>query len=161
MSSIIEDCAHLPRLTVRGGDVVIEQGQRFGKVVVLVDGGVVVERDGTPVARIDAAGSIFGEMSSLLARPATATVRTTSDSTFLVAEDGEAFLSERPDVVIKVARTLAIRLDNLTGYLADVKRQFGDQTDHLGMLDDVINTLIHQETPPVRPGSARMPEIDY
>jgi CRP/FNR family transcriptional regulator, cyclic AMP receptor protein len=161
MSDIIDGCAHLPRIVVPAGNVVIEQGRPFGTVLVLVEGGVVVERDGLPIARVDQPGSIFGEMSSLLGRPATATVRTTIDSTFLVAEDGEQFLLERPDIVITVARTLAIRLDNLTGYLADVKRQFGDQANHLGMLDDVMQTLIHNKAPAVQPGSARMPELDY
>ncbi len=161
MSDIIDGCAHLPRIIVPAGNVVIEQGQPYGMVLVLVAGGVVVERDGLSIARVDQPGSIFGEMSSLLGRPATATVRTTIDSTFLVAEDGEQFLLDRPDIVITVARTLAIRLDNLTGYLADVKRQFGDQANHLGMLDDVMQTLIHNETPAVQPGSARMPELDY
>ncbi len=161
MSDIIDGCAHLPSIVVPAGNVAIEQGRPFGTVLVLVEGGVVVERDGLSIARVDQPGSIFGEMSSLLGRPATATVRTTMDSTFLVAEDGEQFLLERPDIVMTVARTLAIRLDNLTGYLADVKRQFGDQANHLGMLDDVMQTLIHNETPAVQPGSARMPELDY
>jgi CRP/FNR family transcriptional regulator, cyclic AMP receptor protein len=161
MSDIIDGCAHLPRIVVPAGNVAIEQGRPFGTVLVLVEGGVVVERDGLSIARVDQPGAIFGEMSSLLGRPATATVRTTMDSTFLVAEDGEQFLLERPDIVMTVARTLAIRLDNLTGYLADVKRQFGDQANHLGMLDDVMQTLIHNETPAVQPGSARMPDLDY
>lgn len=161
MSDIIDGCAHLPRITMPAGNVVIEQGQPYGTVLVLVEGGVVVERDGLTIARVEQPGSIFGEMSSLLGRPATATVRTTVDTTFLVAENGEEFLLERPDIVMAVARTLANRLDNLTGYLADVKRQFGDQANHLGMLDDVMHTLIHNETPAVQPGSARMPELDY
>lgn len=161
MSNLVDSCDHLPRRIVPAGQVVIEQGQSFGTVLVLVEGEVDVERDGIRVARIDDAGSIFGEMSSLLRRPATATVRATIDTTFLVAENGEAFLIARPDVALTVARTLAIRLDNLSGYLADVKRQFADKTDHLGMLDEVINTLIHNETPSVQSGSARMPDLDY
>ena len=60
-----------------------------------------------------------------------------------------------------MARTLAIRLDNLSGYLTDVKRQFADQSDHLGMLDDVLNTLVHHQAPEPRSGSQRMPELDY
>ena len=121
MSDIIDGCAHLPRITVPVGNVVIEQGQPYGTVLVLVEGGVVVERDGLTIARVEQPGSIFGEMSSLLGRPATATVRTIVDTTFLVAENGEEFLLERPDIVMAVARTLANRLDNLTGYLADVE----------------------------------------
>jgi CRP/FNR family transcriptional regulator, cyclic AMP receptor protein len=114
-----------------------------------------------PFARIDGVGSLFGEMSALLGRPATATVRAARESTFLLAVDGAAFLASRPELALAVARTLAIRLDNLSGYLADVKRQFAGQADHLGMIDDVLNTLIHHQPPPARTGSKRMPELDY
>jgi CRP-like cAMP-binding protein len=161
MTNLLDSCADLPRLDVAAGDVVIEQGQAPGPVLLLVAGEVEIERDGVPFARIDGPGSIFGEMSTLLRRPATATVRAKVDSTFLVAEDGEAFLAARPDIALTVARTLAVRLDNLSGYLADVKRQFADQADHLGMLDEVLGALIHHQAPAVQPGSARMPELDY
>jgi CRP-like cAMP-binding protein len=94
----------------------------------------------------------------VLDRPATATVRARSDTEVLVADDGIAFLREHPEVVLEVARTLATRLDNLTGHLADVKRQYGGSGNHLGMLDEVMGTLMHHQTPAVRSGSARQPE---
>lgn len=161
MPNLLDSCNDLPTTIVKAGEVVIDQGQAPGSVLLLVEGEVVVERDGVPFARIDSPGSIFGEMSALLDRPATATVRAKVDTKFLVATDGEAFLAARPDIALTVARTLAIRLDNLSGYLADVKRQFADQADHLGMLEEVIGTLIHHQAPPVQTGSARMPEVDY
>jgi CRP/FNR family transcriptional regulator, cyclic AMP receptor protein len=160
-SNLVDTCANLPRTTVPAGDVVIEQGHRPGGLLILVDGEVVIERDGDPFAMIDGPGSIFGEMSCLLGHPATATVRAVVDSTFLVAPDGEAFLAARPDVSLTVARTLAIRLDNLSGYLTDVKRQFADHVDHLGMLDEVLSTLIHHQASAPRAGSERMPDLDY
>lgn len=159
--SLVEMCAELPRVSVAAGDVVIEHGRPPGELLILVDGEVNIEHDGSPFAWINSSGSILGEMSSLLDRPATATVRAVVDSTFLVAADGREFLAARPDVTLAVARTLAIRLDNLSGYLTDVKRQFADQSDHLGMLDDVLNTLVHHQAPEPRSGSQRMPELDY
>jgi CRP/FNR family cyclic AMP-dependent transcriptional regulator len=161
MSNLVERCADLPRMEVAPGEVLIEQGQAAGPVYVLVSGEVAIERDGGAFARIDGVGSIFGEMSVLLDRPATATVRALQPTTMAVARNGEAFLDERPDIALSVARTLAVRLDNLSGYLADVKRQFADQADHLGMLDDVLHTLIHHQAPAPRTGSARMPDLDY
>jgi CRP-like cAMP-binding protein len=103
----------------------------------------------------------LGEMSTVLGRPATATVRAMSDCTVLQADDGAAFLRERPDVLLDVAKALAARLDNLTGHLTDVKRQYGGDAGHLGMLDDVLSTLLHHQTKAVTPGSARMPDLDY
>jgi CRP/FNR family cyclic AMP-dependent transcriptional regulator len=154
-SHLLDSCSHLPRTTVAAGDVVIEEGQAAGAVLLLVEGEVVIERDGVAFARID------GEMSALLGRPATATVRAATDATFLVADDGEAFLASRPDVALDVARTVAVRLDNLSGYVADVRRQFAGQGGHLGMLGDVLDTLVHHQAPAVRPGSSRMPDLDY
>ena len=161
MTDLVDRCASLPRATYTPGAVVVDQGRPPGPVLVLVDGEVTVERDGVPIARIDGRGAVFGEMSALLGRPATTTVRAVTLATFAVATDGAAFLAERADVALAVARTLAIRLDNLTGYLADVKRQFGDRDDHLGMIGEVLDTLVHHHTPDLQPGSSRLPDLDY
>ena len=41
-----------------------------------------------------------------------------------------------------MAELLARRLTALTKYLIDVKRQY-DGHDHIGMVDDVLGTLMH------------------
>jgi CRP/FNR family cyclic AMP-dependent transcriptional regulator len=56
----------------------------------------VVEHDGVPVARIDSPGAVFGEMSAVLDRPATATVRAVGQVQVHVADDPVAFLTDRP-----------------------------------------------------------------
>ena len=161
MASILDICASLPRVVIPRGSNVIEQGKRRGSLFILVEGSVLVERDGVTLAELERAGTIFGEMSSLLDRPAATTVRTTVDSTFLMAEDGAAFLAATPDAVIEVARALAVRIEMMTSYLAEVKHQFAEQEGHLSMVDDVMKTLIHDTLPEVQPGSVRMPEIEY
>jgi len=128
---------------------------------VLMEGSVAVERDGAGLARIDTPGSILGEMSTVLERPASASVRAVTEVTVLEATDGASFLRSHPDVLLEVARTLATRLDNLTGHLVDVKRQYGGERGHLGMLDDVLGTLMHHQGRPVTPGSARLPDPEY
>ena len=55
--------------------MLIEEGATAGRMFVLESGEVVVEHDGVPFARIDTPGAVFGEMSAVLDRPATATVR--------------------------------------------------------------------------------------
>ena len=139
----------------------MEQGAPFGAIMILVDGAIAVERDGVTLAAIDTPGAILGDMSTVLERPATATMRALSDSTALWAEDGAAYLTERPDVLLDVARALATRLDNLTGHLADIQRQYADDSGHLGMLDDILGTLMHHQTRTVVSGSARLPDPDY
>jgi CRP/FNR family transcriptional regulator, cyclic AMP receptor protein len=161
MTDLIERCADLPRRAVAAGDVVVEQGAPFGSILILMDGSVSIERDGVMLATLDTPGAVLGEMSTVLGRASTATVRALSDCTMLHADDGAAFLLERPDVLLDVARALATRLDNLTGHLTDVKRQYADSGGHLGMLDEVLSTLMHHQTKTVTPGSARMPDLDY
>ena len=132
----------------------------ISSLFVLVQGEIVVERDGEEIATVRAPGSIFGEVATLLDRPAVISARTTVDSEFLVAEDGAAYLADRPDVAIVIARVLASRLDTLSGYLDDVKAQYGHHGDHLGLLHEVLGTLLH-DLPAATPGSVRMPETDY
>jgi CRP/FNR family transcriptional regulator, cyclic AMP receptor protein len=161
VADLLTHCAELPRRTVPAGALVIEQGAPGGAVLVLVDGTVAIERDGSRLAVLDTPGALLGEMSTVLDRPSSATVRALSDVTLLEAIDGAAFLTEHPEALLEVARTLATRLDNLTGHLVDVKRQYGGADSHLGMLDDVLSTLMHDQPRPVRPGSARLPDPDY
>ena len=58
-------------------------------------------------------------------------------------------------------RTTASRLDGLTQYLVDVKRQFADSAGHLGMVDAILDQLVHHQGPRPRTGSARDPEGDH
>lgn len=161
VSDLLAQCAELPQRRSDAGSTIIEQGEVGGTVFVLVEGTVSIERDDTVLAVLDTPGVLIGEMSTVLQRPASASVRAVTDITLLEATDGETFLRGHPDVLLEVARTLATRLDNLTGHLVDVKRQYGTETGHLGMLDDVLSSLMHHQGRQVSPGSARLPDPDY
>ena len=157
MTQILDLCADLPIADIAAGEALIAEGAQLQRLLVLVSGSVTIERDGTAFARIDTPGSVFGEMSVVLRRPATATVRATSDVRVYVIDDPETFLSERPGVALAVLRMTASRLDGLTQYLVDVKQQFAGLEGHLGMVDAILDTLVHHQGPAARPGSARDP----
>jgi CRP/FNR family cyclic AMP-dependent transcriptional regulator len=161
VTDLLTQCGGLPRRNLEAGATIIEQGDVGGTIFVVVDGRVQIERDGTVLAVLDTPGAVLGEMSTVLERPASASVTAVTDVTLLVALDGAAFLQEHPEVLLEVARTLATRLDNLTGHLVDVKRQYGQEGGHLGMLDDVLSTLMHHQGRQVSSGSARLPDPDY
>lgn len=161
MTGILEQCRDLPELEVAAGHVLIEQGRTPGVLYVLEHGTAVVERDGIAIVLVDAPGAVLGELSVVLERPATATVRAETPLRLRVAHDPQAFLRSHPDVALIVLRTVASRLEGLTAYLADVKRQFAEHSDHFGMIDDVLHALIHDQPPDVQPGSARDPEPEY
>jgi len=155
---ILEACADLPVRHVPAGEVLIEQDGAPGSMYVLSSGSVSIERDTVPFARIDHPGAVFGEMSWVLGRPATATVRATTAVDVHVMADPEQFLSTNPGAAVAILRMTAARLDGLTQYLVDVKRQFAGQEGHLGMVDQILDTLVHHQAAPTRTGSVRDPE---
>ena len=161
VTDLLRFAADLPSQTVGAGDVLIAEGDPAGRMLVLVTGSVVIEHDGVPFARIDSPGAVFGEMSAVLGRSATATVRAAEEVVVHVVDDPLAFLSERPGAALAVLQTTASRLDGMTHYLVDVKRQFADQAGHLGLVDQILDVLVHHQGPAARTGSARDPEGDH
>ena len=78
MSSILDKCVGAPCERFAPGTVLLSEGQTSGRLYVLAEGSVKVLRGDTQVAVVGEAGSVFGEMSVLLSRPHTATVRAAS-----------------------------------------------------------------------------------
>jgi CRP/FNR family cyclic AMP-dependent transcriptional regulator len=145
MTSILDKCASLPRKEFAPGTVLLAEGETSGRLYILAEGSVEVLRGDTQVAVIGEVGSVFGEMSVLLNRPHTATVRATSPVGVFVFEDAESFLKSNPEIAFFVGKLLAERLNAATTYLVDLKRQFEGQGNHLGMVGEVLETLIHQQ----------------
>lgn len=158
MHSILERDSGGQKRTVPAGTVLLSEGARSGLLYVLADGAVEVVRGDTQVAVVTDAGSIFGEMSVLLDLPHTATVRTLSPATVYAFEDAAGFLRSHPEVAFLIARLLAQRLNAATTYLVDIKRQFEGQSNHLGMVGEVLESLIHQQEGEFIPGSDRQPD---
>jgi CRP-like cAMP-binding protein len=158
MGTPLDHCAGLPERTFEAGEVVIQEGVA-GSLFVLVDGAVEVLKGDVQVNVVDERGSIFGEVSALLGVPPMATVRALERSRFYVVDEGLAFIASRPELALAVARLLASRLMSVTSYLVDVKKQFEDQEGHLGIVDEVLETLVHaQGTEVVDRGSDREPD---
>jgi len=159
MGNPLDHCAGLPERTLDAGAVVLQEGTS-GPLFVLVEGAVEILKGGLQINVVDEPGSIFGEVSALLGTPPMATVRTLARSRFFVADDGLAFIASNPELAMAVARLLASRLMSVTSYLVDVKRQFEGRDDHLGIVDDVLETLIHDQSArtDVDRGSDREPD---
>ena len=159
-ASLLALCSDLPVEDVPTGEVLISEGSEPTRMYVLRSGAVVVKRDATAIARIDSPGAILGEMSIVLGKPATATVVAESDVTVHVVDDPETFLMQRPGAALAVLRTTAARLDGLTQYLVDVKQQYAGMDGHMGMVDQILDTLVHHQAPAARTGSLRDPDAD-
>ncbi len=144
MNPFLEIVAGHPIRELAAGELILKQDDPCDALHVLLEGEVEVLRDDVRVAKTSEAGSVFGEMSLLLGGPCTASVRTLSASRFATIENPRAFLASSPAASLHVAELLAHRIDALNRYLVDVKHQY-EGHDHLGMVDDVLSTLMHRQ----------------
>ena len=145
MKEILPFCRDLPEVALEAGAVVLEEHGKTGQMFVLLDGAVEVLKGDVPVSVVDDPGAVFGEMAALLGLPHSATVKTLQDSRFYVVDDGAGFLADHPEVATRIARLLARRLHAMTTYLADIKRQFAEQSGQLGIIDEVLASLAHDQ----------------
>lgn len=152
---ILDYCQSHPLVDFKPGDVLLEEGAPSGTLWVLVEGKIAVMRGAVEVARVSEPGALFGEMSVLLHRPYTASVIAKSTGRAHHVENASAFLSSSPEVALHCARLLAQRLTDATTYLADFKAQFADRSDHFGMVDEILDSLINQQWDEKGGGAAR------
>jgi CRP/FNR family transcriptional regulator, cyclic AMP receptor protein len=155
---VLELCKTLPLRTFGPQEVVIEQERRCGMLFILVSGCIEVVKGDVQVSIISQPGAFLGEMSVLLDAPHMATVRALETSTFHVADDPEGFLRSNPTIAMELARMLAGKLNLVTSYLADLKHQFADSGDHLEMVDDVLEGLLHHQDRKALAESDRCPD---
>lgn len=154
MQAVLAFTEDLPKLRYDTGDILITEGPASGVLYILVEGAVEVLRGDVRVSLVDEPGAVFGEISALLGSAHSATVRAIEPSVVHRIEDAESFLQLRPAIVFHVARILARRLIDATTYLADIKHQFADRTDHMGMVDEVLEALVNQQQSAAPTGSA-------
>jgi CRP/FNR family transcriptional regulator, cyclic AMP receptor protein len=155
LPSIADLCHELPVATFEPGDVLIAEGKSTGRLYVLIEGSVAIMKGDFQINLVSDRGAIFGDMSALLGIPHMATVRAVTRCTAHVTEEGAAFLQSRKEIAYLLAQMLAQRLQGVTTYLVDIKRQFEDHSGHLGMVDEILETLLNQQRSTFSPGSDR------
>jgi CRP/FNR family transcriptional regulator, cyclic AMP receptor protein len=155
MRAVLDYCKGGTQRPVSAGTLILTEGGKTGHLYVLMEGKLEVMKGGTVVATIAEPGAVFGEMSVLLQRPHTATVRACADSVIYEFDDAASFLMQEPAVALLLARMLAQRLNVANTYLADLKRQYAGQGNHLAMVGDVLQSMINLPRQEVSPGSDR------
>jgi CRP-like cAMP-binding protein len=126
------------------GETVINEGERTGLLYFLIEGAVEVRKEGVLLFASSEPGTVFGELSTLLGGNHLASVSALKPCAFYVVSDPRAFLAMSPAVCFHVCETLATRLNAMLEYLRDIRRQFEDH-DHIGMVDQVLETLVHRK----------------
>src|SRR5205814_3496372 len=155
MREILDYCAGGVQRDVAAAAFVVHEGHTTGHLYVLVEGRLDVIKGGTVVATSTEPGAVLGEMSVLLDKPHTATVRAASDSVIYEINDAASFLRQQPAVAILIARLLAQRLNVANTYLADIKRQYAGHGNHLAMVGDLLQSMINLPPTQVSSGSDR------
>lgn len=143
------------------GEVLLAEGANSGTIFVLAEGAVEIRKGDLTVATVRERGSFLGEISALLGSGHTASVVAAEPTSVYVIRDAAHAIEQRPALALAIARLLARRLHAVTTYLADIKRQYGGEEGHLGVMDQVLSELLTLRVSPVAPGSAREDVPDY
>lgn len=135
---------NLPMVSFAPEQVVIAEGRPLTGLYFLESGEVEVLKEGELIAEVYEPGAVFGDMAFLLGTTPTATVKALTNAVFRHVSDPRAFFAANPGVALHTATILARRLDSLNRYLVDIKHQFRDRADHLGMIDEMLDALMHK-----------------
>lgn len=104
-------------------EYVFKQGETGKDAFLLLDGRVAVEVDGKKVAEISEM-EIFGEMSLILSKPRTASIRVLKPSIVLPVTQAilDELMEKSPPVVSSLVRQLAYRLSQCDAEIHRLKR---------------------------------------
>lgn len=150
-----------PRRSLEAGDVLLVDGEPVPALFVLLEGGLRIEKAGSLIASVRDPGACVGEMSLLLGVSATADVVAGEQSVVAVIENAHTMLDGEGGLSLTLARLLAARLQVMTTYLADIKRQYADHEGGLGMVDVVLESLMRSSGSRRELGSERDPDPEY
>lgn len=117
-----------------GSELITQGGNAAGSLMVLKEGEVEVLRDGKFVSTIRQPGAIFGEMSVLLDRPHSATVRAVTEVQLYVIDDALRVLEAHPAWLLQIARLLAQRVNATTAQLVALKSKPDEDDDDVLVL---------------------------
>ncbi|MCW5721240.1 MAG: cyclic nucleotide-binding domain-containing protein [Devosia sp.] len=142
MADILDYCVGLEEKHFRSGQLMLSEGERLGKLYVLIEGEIEVIRERTQVTHVDEPGSIFGEMAVLLDMPHSATVRALSAVRAYEIPDALRFLDLHPEFSLAIATMLARRLYYTTSYLVDLQQQAAGKRQDLDLVDQILASLV-------------------
>ena len=158
MLDVLNLCRGFPLVTLAAGEVLIREKEKDDRLYVLAEGAVEVYRDNVIIAFVSEPGAVFGEMSLLLGIDHTANVRAIAGAKVHVIDDAIARLRSNPALLLPIAQLLARRLRSSTTYLVDLKKQFEHHRDHFGMMDEILESLSHQQGGDFKPGDGSRAE---
>ena len=138
--SVLKPFEKNPARVFSPGQLLITEGGPPGSLFILESGEVEVLRHDMVVATIAEPGAIIGEMSVLLDRPHSASVRAKTTVMAHVVENAAQALKKHPELTYKVAQILARRLGATTAFLVESREKL-EETADLDFLEKVYDLL--------------------
>jgi len=155
MRELLDYCKSLPEVSVEPGEVLLAEGTKSGLIFILIEGEVDILKKDFRIGKLDRPGALIGEISALLDIPHIASVVAKGSSRLYKIENQSDFLKSNTEFTYPLAIILAKKLNTITNYLADIREQYNDRGDHLGMVDQILEELINQQDEEQQPGSDR------
>jgi CRP-like cAMP-binding protein len=143
MSRLLELSQSLEEVAFAPGEVLLQEGTTSGNLFIMTEGAVEISKQGSPIKILRQPGTLLGEVSLLLDGPHVVSVTAVQPTRCRVTRGGRDYLASNAELSLLVAEVLALRLKGMIGYLADLKEQYGDRSDSLGVVDEVLDTLAH------------------
>jgi CRP/FNR family cyclic AMP-dependent transcriptional regulator len=146
MHEILSFCKNETTTTFGDQEVIIEEGKKSERLLILVRGKIEIVKDGATIAILSDPGSLLGEMSLLNDTPHTATCRSCGDSEFYSIADGKNFLHQNPQIFWLVSKDLANKLQLTTECLASFSRNLSSYSSfelnrQLDLAEEVLDAV--------------------
>lgn len=122
------------------GDVLVAEGAAGGDLHILIEGRLTVERDGVALATISLPNAVIGEMSVLLGKPNSATVRAETGTEVCTIHNVRERLLQDAELSFSLAMLLASRLETTSALLVGLNKQHTGKTER-GLLASILSAL--------------------
>lgn len=139
MNQLLSLFENEPTITIPEGQDLLVEGKPVDMLFVLIAGEAEILKDGKRINIISEPGSIFGEMSYLLNRPATASVRASKYSCFYRIDAGFAW--SHPEIYKHVSMQLAMRLAAVSNFLGDLETKLAAVGNKSNVAEEVSEQL--------------------
>lgn len=145
VKSIIQTVSDFPVCSYEAGTVIIEEGTRTNALYILKTGKVSIFKGSIPITINATPGAVFGEISILMEVNHSATVKAVEKTELHRIQDPLSYLESHPKLILHISKILAERVFAMTTYLADLKKQYKGNNDHMEMVDEVLEALLHKQ----------------
>lgn len=141
MPNLSEHISSQPTRTLEIGETLLVEGAGNDDIHVLLMGEIAIERGGVMLASLSNPGTIVGEMSVLLGRPASATVRAVRPTRIRSLNQAGRAMAGDAELAMHVAALVAARLDATSSIVVDLNRQLTGKPQAQGLLARLVSAL--------------------